>query len=475
MACLSVAAFAQSPPSLTIAFSAGSVVPVGTTGTTIAGILLALTAAWLLRKRATAARTMLGAAAVVAVVGAATQSAPTDAISVIPVNDAPTISGLPGSAVTYTEGATAATLAGAISLADVDDANLTEARVWISGGFTTGDTLAATVGSTGIVASYNAATGLLTLTHAGAPKADFESVLQSVKFSSTSADPTALYATRSISWQVTDADVSTGGADKLDSSVGTTTVAITASDNAGALSGLTSETYVEKGSAVPIAPNLTLSDPDDTTLDGLTVTLSGGRTAGDLLTVTAPLTGTGISLVAYDPTTGVLTLTGTASLADYQTIARSIVFSSSSDNPTGTSTTRSFTWGTTSSFGSRLTDADGSNNGASGTVATGAGSNTLSITGRNDAPTLTFGHNNSLDGSTVAFEQGGTAIYALGPISASSGDATITDPDDAYIASATVETRQAMADLAVENLALHFAGDPIAAPDILAHHQARRR
>lgn len=86
MACLSVAAFAQSPPSLTIAFSAGSVVPVGTTGTTIAGILLALTAAWLLRKRATAARTMLGAAAVVAVVGAATQSAPTDAISVIPVN-----------------------------------------------------------------------------------------------------------------------------------------------------------------------------------------------------------------------------------------------------------------------------------------------------------------------------------------------------------------------------------------------------
>ena len=367
-----------------------------------------------------------------------TSTVATSTISVIPVNDAPTISGLPGSAVTYTEGATAATLAGAISLADVDDANLTEARVWISGGFTAGDTLAATVGSTGIVASYNAATGLLTLTHAGAPKADFESVLQSVKFSSTSADPTALYATRSISWQVTDADVSTGGADKLDSSVGTTTVAITASDNAGALSGLTSETYVEKGSAVPIAPNLTLSDPDDTTLDGLTVTLSGGRTAGDLLTVTAPLTGTGISLVAYDPTTGVLTLTGTASLADYQTIARSIVFSSSSDNPTGTSTTRSFTWGTTSSFGSRLTDADGSNDGASGTVATGAGSNTLSITGRNDAPTLTFGHNNSLDGSTVAFEQGGTAIYALGPISASSGDATITDPDDAYIASATV-------------------------------------
>ena len=86
MACLSVAAFAQTPPSLTIAFGAGSVVPVGTTGTTIAGVLLALTAAWLLRKRAAAARTMLGVAAAAAVLGAATQSAPTDAISIVPIN-----------------------------------------------------------------------------------------------------------------------------------------------------------------------------------------------------------------------------------------------------------------------------------------------------------------------------------------------------------------------------------------------------
>ena len=30
-----------------------------------------------------------------------------------------------------------------------------------------------------------------------------------------------------------------------------------------------------------------------------------------------------------------------------------------------------------------------------------------------------------------------------------------------HVASATVETRQAMADLAVENLALHFAGKPV--------------
>ena len=88
-------------------------------------------------------------------------------------------------------------LAGAISLADVDDANLTEARVWISGDFTAGDTLSATVGASGITASYNSATGVLTLTHAGATKATFESVLRTVTYSSTADDPTAVSGTRS--------------------------------------------------------------------------------------------------------------------------------------------------------------------------------------------------------------------------------------------------------------------------------------
>uniref|UniRef100_UPI0035B489A0 DUF4347 domain-containing protein n=1 Tax=Zoogloea sp. TaxID=49181 RepID=UPI0035B489A0 len=362
----------------------------------------------------------------------------TSEVALAPQNDAPTLSGLPGSPVAYTEGGSAVTLASAISLADVDDANLTQARVWISGGFTAGDTLGYSLGASGISASYDAATGVLTLTHAGAAKGVFESVLQSVTFSSTANDPTAVSATRSISWQITDADASTGGTDKLASTIGTTSVTLTATDNATTLGGLGSAGYTEKGSPALIAPSITLGDADDTTLEGLSVTISGGHTAGDLLSVGAPLAGTGIS-ASYDATTGILTLSGSATLADYQAVARSIVFSTSNDNPTGTSANRSFTWGTTSSFGSRLTDATAGNDASTGTVTANAGTSTLGITARNDAPTLTLGHNTALDATTVVFEQGGSPVYVLDDTNPTAvGVATIADVDDANIASARV-------------------------------------
>src|SRR3569623_1286675 len=49
---------------------------------------------------------------------------------------------------------------------------------------------------------------------------------------------------------------------------------------------------------------------------------------------------------SYDSGTGVLTLTGTSSVANYQAALRSITFSSASDNPTsfGTNASRTITW-----------------------------------------------------------------------------------------------------------------------------------
>lgn len=79
---MAVAAFAQPSPSITVAFNSNSVVPVGGVGTIIAGVLLALSAAWLLRKRAAAARTMLGIAAATGVLGALMHSGQSDAVSV---------------------------------------------------------------------------------------------------------------------------------------------------------------------------------------------------------------------------------------------------------------------------------------------------------------------------------------------------------------------------------------------------------
>ncbi len=73
--------------------------------------------------------------------------------------------------------------------------------------------------------------------------------------------------------------------------------------------------------------DIEISDCDSATLNGATITLANGQ-PGDLLSFTNQNGITG-SFAA-----GVLTLSGSASLANYQTALRSVLFSSSSDDPT---------------------------------------------------------------------------------------------------------------------------------------------
>src|SRR5690606_23711955 len=106
------------------------------------------------------------------------------------------------------------------------NATLASAIVAITTGHEPADVLAFTNnGSTmgNIAASYNAATGQLTLTSAGstATIAQWTAALQSVTFHSTSDAPAAF---RTVSWSVNDGTYT--------SNVGTTMVAITATNDA---------------------------------------------------------------------------------------------------------------------------------------------------------------------------------------------------------------------------------------------------
>lgn len=80
--------------------------------------------------------------------------------------------------------------------------------------------------------------------------------------------------------------------------------------------------YTAGSSGIAVFSALTASDVDNTDLTGAVVTMSGVMD-GDSLNFTdqAGITGT------YDAATGTLTLSGTASVADYQTALRSITFS----------------------------------------------------------------------------------------------------------------------------------------------------
>src|SRR5205823_1586030 len=103
--------------------------------------------------------------------------------------------------------------------------------------------------------------------------------------------------------------------------------------NGGSLS------YTENQATTAIDTVLTLSDVDSTNLTGATVSITANFAVGqDVLGFTAQ---NGIS-GSYNTATGVLTLSGTASVANYQAALRSVTYFNRSDNPSGATRTISF-------------------------------------------------------------------------------------------------------------------------------------
>ena len=131
----------------------------------------------------------------------------------------PVLSNVAASA-SYTAGGTATTLSSGTTVSDPESANLVSGTVSITSGLLTGDTLAATTSGTSITASYNASTGVLSLTGSDT-LAHYQQVLDSVSYSSSSQNPTNSGAdkSRTVSWVVNDGT--------LNSATQTTTVSVT--------------------------------------------------------------------------------------------------------------------------------------------------------------------------------------------------------------------------------------------------------
>ena len=127
-----------------------------------------------------------------------------------------------------------------------------------------------------------------------------------------------------------------------DSNSATVTVTINGVNDPPVLSNVETSTlqYDAGTPAVPVTSALTVSDPDDTNLAGATVSISSGFVSSeDSLQFVNQNGITG----SYDSSTGVLTLTGSAPLADYQTALRSVTYGDSNGtNPTTGTRTISF-------------------------------------------------------------------------------------------------------------------------------------
>jgi VCBS repeat-containing protein len=146
------------------------------------------------------------------------------------------------------------------------------------------------------------------------------------------------------------------------------TITFTNTNDAPTLSAGASLAYGENGAPAVIDAGLSLADVDSPTLSGATIAISAGLTAGDQLgfSNSAAISG------SFNPGTGVLSLSGSASLAEYQAALRSVTFSSSSDSPTASSVNRTISWCV--------------NDGGSAHCLSAIATSTVSITPVNDAP-----------------------------------------------------------------------------------------
>jgi putative cell wall-binding protein/lysophospholipase L1-like esterase len=219
-----------------------------------------------------------------------------------------------------------------VTVSDLNTSTLSSATLAITGNFHSGEDVLSFVNNDplcgNIVASYNAATGVLTLTSAGATAtvAQWQSALESVTYNNTAVTPNS--ATRTISFTGVD---STGNT----SNTATRTVTLADTDQTPivATSG-GSVIYPVEGPAVIIDGGVRVSDLDNTTQFYATVTISSGFNSGDTLSFTnngANFFGNIVG--SYNAATGILTLTSagaTATDAQWANALSLVAFSSTS-------------------------------------------------------------------------------------------------------------------------------------------------
>src|SRR5262249_38368195 len=288
-------------------------------------------------------------------------------ITIIPLEAPPTLPTVATSAA-FTENGAAVTLSANLSVSDPDSTIITSATVSIAGGTfaNDGDVLTANTASTSITASYNSTTETLILIGADS-LAHYKQVLDSVTFNEPGQDnPTNFGSdpTRTVTWVVKD-DFNAA------STPATTTVSITAINDAPTLTSVTPTDTFFEGSTIQLSPTLSVSDPDNLNLTSATVHIAGGfLNDGDFLA--ANVAGTHIT-ASYSAATETMVLSGSDPLATYQAVLESIVFASGG-NPDnfGSNPTRIVTW--------QLNDGSGSS------ALSNVGTTTISITAVNDPP-----------------------------------------------------------------------------------------
>ena len=294
----------------------------------------------------------------------------------------------------YTENDAATLVTNTIAVtANLD---LDNAAVWISGNYQNDADELSFTDTPSITGSWNAATGILTLTGTTSV-ANYQTALNNVKYRNTSQNPST--SQRTVSFTAIGASIN--------SNTITRNISVTAVNNASALAGIevANLDYTEGEGTKQITSSLTVSDVDNTTLQSSVVQVTSNYVNGeDLLTFTNQngITGT------WTAGTGTLNLAGASSVANYQTALQSIGYQNTSQNPSTAVRTVSFT----------VND---------GALNSNTPTRNINVAAVNNPPTLS-----SIETSPLIYPTGNPAVVVTQTV-------VLNDPDNVNITSAEVK------------------------------------
>lgn len=216
-----------------------------------------------------------------------------------------------------------------ITVADADSANLVSATAQVTGNYQNGEDLLSFVDTATITGVFVPATGLLTLTGSDTVAA-YQAALRAVRYENGSDDPDT--GDRTVTWIVSDGVESSAPV--------TSTIEVDSINDAPVLTAGGVLAYTENQAATAIDATITVADADHANLASASAQITGNYQNGqDLLACGAPCAGLSPTFV---PATGTLTLSGSATLAVYQTALRGVTYFNNSENPSGLA--RTVTW-----------------------------------------------------------------------------------------------------------------------------------
>jgi hypothetical protein len=258
--------------------------------------------------------------------GAASSVIATDTINVTPVNDAPVTTA--GGTLNYTENQVATAIDATVTVSDVDNTNLSSATVQLTTNYVNGQDILGFTTQNGITGVFNAATGTMTLSGSSSV-ANYQTALRSVTYFDNSDNPSGL--DRTVVYTANDGAVNSNSS--------TSTIHVTPVNDAPVVTATGTLAYTENQVATAIAPALTVTDADTGTLTTASVQISANYVNGE--DVLAFSTQNGIT-GSFDALSGTMTLTGSASVANYQTAMESVTYVNTSENPSTAARTVTF-------------------------------------------------------------------------------------------------------------------------------------